>query len=120
MLIMAIQVKLIDMWDKETLKSVEEYCETTVDSLFTTKQKSWFVDYKAIDSSEAFQAHPGTNVVESYPLSSVEPPTPVKADYRLPDNINLTTVQKDAVRLAASRFQQRFETGETKGFLLGN
>lgn len=110
---------VIDLRDQELIKNFEDYCHTTIDDIFATPSKKWFVDYKVLDGSSCNQEHPGANVVESLPLSSVEPPAPNDADYTLPDNVDLTAIQKDAVRLAASRLQKQFTTGETMGFLLG-
>lgn len=111
--------KVVDFREQEAARTFEEYCHATIEDIFSTPSKNWFVDCKMLDDSTGYQAHPGANVVESLPLSSVEPPYPNSADYRLPDNTDLTTIQKDAVRLAASRFQKQFTTGETMGFLLG-
>lgn len=102
--------------EQSNLTNFEEYVSTTVDDLFTTPSKPWFTDYKLLDSSRDNKEHPGAKIVESYPLSAIDPPTPDPKYFKLPENVDLSAVQKDAVRLAASRFRQ---PGERKGFLLG-
>lgn len=109
----------IDYRDLEAIKIFEEYCHMTVDDVLKTPSKTCFVDYKELGVSRDFQVHASTNIVESLPLSSVQPPIPTNSDYKLPPDVDLSAIQIDAVRLAATRFQKRIPTGEVAGFLLG-
>lgn len=114
-----------DLVDEDDGQLECEYSNKTINEFFGEVTGQTFVPYEPLVASAEVHPHPGgSRIVESYPLSLVKPPMPnddhiyfKPGEFPCKDG-KLSTLQEDAVRLAATRFRNLDEKGRPLAFQL--